>query len=302
MTFSETLKALVKQLKQALLPAVLAAVLPTVAAGAGDLDDVMKSATLRHLGIPYANFVTHYQDGLDVELIQAFAKHLGVEYRFVKSTWGDIITDLTGIKIKPRGRDIDIIGDGPIRGDIIATGFTVLPWREKIVDFSTQTFPSGIWLIARADAPLVPISPTGNVAGDINQVKQNLSGISVLGLNESCLDPKLYGIEETEAIIQYIPPESDLEVMIPSVMAKMADTTLMDVPVALIALAKWPGKIKVIGPLSTPQDMACAFSKESPKLRRAFDTFFESFKKTGRYRELVEKYYPSVFTYYPGFL
>jgi hypothetical protein len=54
----------------------------------------------------------------------------------------------------------------------------------------------------------------------------------------------------------------------------MTDTALMDVPVALIALEQWPGEIKVIGPISLQQGMACAFPKSSPNLRRAFNEFF----------------------------
>ncbi len=302
MIFTGMINVIGKQLKLLFSLTLLVVMLTTVTARAGNLEDVMKSGVLRHLGIPYANFVTNDYNGLDVELMRAFAKHLGVKYQFVKSTWGNIVTDLTGKKVKPMGNEISINGEATIYGDIIATGFTVLPWREKIVAFSEQTFPSGIWLIARGDAALTPISPTGSVADDIIQVKQNLSGISVLGLAESCLDPKLYGIMATGAQVQYYPPDRDLEEMIPSVMAKMVDSTLIDVPIALIALAKWPGQIKVIGPLSPPQDMACAFSKNSPHLKRAFDKFFENFKQTGRYRKLVEKYYPSVFIYYPDFL
>ena len=37
---------------------------------AGDIAEVMKSGKLRHLGIPYANFVSkNYDAGLDVELM-----------------------------------------------------------------------------------------------------------------------------------------------------------------------------------------------------------------------------------------
>lgn len=271
-------------------------------AGADGLKHVLKTGKLRHLGIPYAQFVTNEHRGLDVELMEQFAKYLGVEYQFVESSWQTIIPDLTGKKVKPSGDDIKIIGHGPVKGDVISTGFTVLPWRKKIVDFSAKTFPSGIWLIARSDVSLPPIKPTGNVVEDINKVKKGLSGISVLGLKESCLDPSLYGIEKTGARIHHFPVDRDLAEMIPSVVAKMTDTTLMDVPVALVALAKWPGKIKVIGPLSEPQDMACAFSKESVDLKKAFDTFFGDFKKSGDYRRLVQAYYPSVFAYYPNFL
>jgi len=269
---------------------------------ADDLNAVKKSGILRHLGIPYANFVTQDRMGLDVELMQQFAKYLQVDYQFVETTWQGIIPDLTGKTIKIKGNNVEVTGKRPIKGDVIATGFTVLPWREKIVDFSARTFPSGIWLIARSDASLSPISPSGDIVQDIKMVKNKMSGISVLGLKESCLDPGLYDIKKTGAKIHFFPVDRDLEEMIPSVIGKMADTTLMDVPVALIALAKWPGKIKVIGPLSEPQDMACAFSKDSPELKLAFDLFFNGFKKSGGYRTLVKSYYPSVFSYYPKFL
>ena len=269
---------------------------------ASDLDGVLKSGTLRHLGIPYANFVTADHQGLDVELMQNFAKSLGVKYHFVESTWGGIIPDLTGKTIIVDGDSVTVTGTSPIKGDVISTGFTVLPWRKKIVNFSDMAFPSGIWLIAGSESDLSPIKPSGDIDKDIDLVKKELSGVSVLGLKGSCLAPDLYGIKETGANVQFFPIDRDLEEMIPSVIAKMAESTLMDVPVALIALAKWPRQIKVIGPLSAPQEMACAFAKDAPKLKQAFDNFFAEFKKSGEYRRLVSNYYPTVFAFYPEFL
>jgi len=284
------------------LLACIALVLLCGTVRAEDLDDVLRSGTLRHLGIPYANFVTIDGQGLDVELMQAFAKHLGVKYQFVESSWQDIIGDLTGIKIKVEGDTVTRIGTATKKGHVISTGFTVLPWRRKIVSFSERTFPSGIWLVARSDSPLTPIKPTGNIDKDIELVKKQLKGFSILGLKDSCLEPSMYGIDKTGATIRFFPPDGDLSGMIPSVIAKNADATLIDVPVALIALAKWPGKIKVIGPVSKPQEMACAFAQDSPKLREAFAKFFTEFIHEGKYKAIVSKYYPSVFSYYPDFL
>lgn len=265
----------------------------------GDLDEVLKAGKLRHLGIVYANFITDTKVGLDVELMQLFAAHLGVKYEFVESNWTNILPDLTGQIVKPKGDDIEIVGGSPIRGDIIATGFTQLNWRKKIVNYSEMTFPTGVWLIARADSPLQPIVPTDDITKDIELVKKNLKDISVLGLKDSCLDPSLYQLEKTGAAIQLFPIDRDLSEMIPSMMARMADTTLMDVPVALIALEKWPGQIKVVGPISEAQTMACAFPKTSPNLLAAFNKFFSQIKADGSYKRIIEKYYPSLFVYYP---
>lgn len=268
---------------------------------AGDLDEVLQRGKLRHLGIPYANFVTQEKAGLDVELMQRFADHLGVEYEFVETSWQNIIADLTGKNVKPQGDSVVITGESEIRGDVVATGFTVLSWRKKIVDFSVPTFPTGVWLIARADSDLEPIKPTGEINRDIMAVKALLKEKSVLALADSCLDPDLYGLSDTGALVKLFPQDRDLSEMIPSVMANMADTTLMDVPVALVALEKWPGEIKVIGPLSPLQTMACAFDRGAPRLRNAFDRFFRQIKADGSYFRLVKKYYPSVFSYYGDF-
>jgi ABC-type amino acid transport substrate-binding protein len=267
----------------------------------GDIEEVLKAGKLRHLGIVYANFVTEDKKGLDVELVQQFADHLGVQYEFVETNWQDIVADLTGKVVKPQGENIELIGDKPVRGDIIATGFTILPWREKIVEFSTPTFPTGVWLISRADSTLEPIAPTDDISHDINAVKKELKGKSVLSLKDSCLDPDLYGLDKTGAEIKLFPADRNLNEMIPAVIARTADATLMDVPVALIALEKWPGEIKVVGPISPMQGMACAFPQTSPKLREAFEEFFRQLKADGSYNGLVRKYYPSVFSYYPDF-
>ena len=76
---------------------------------------------------------------------------------------------------------------------------------------------------------------------------------------------------------------------------------LLDVPDALVALRKWPGKIKVLGPLSPMQGMAVGFSPESPELRAEFEKYFAAIKRDGTYRKIVEKYYPLVLAYFPDF-
>lgn len=267
----------------------------------GTLQHVLSAGKLRHLGIPYANFVSDHEEGLDVELVKLFADHLGVKYEFVESSWSTIVSDLTGKAFILSGNDVEIVGSTPVRGDVIATGFTVLPWRRKMVDFSLPTFPTGVWLIARADSVLNPIIPTGSIQNDIAVVKSCLQGTSVLALKGSCLDPELYHIEKTGAVVRMLAPDRELDEMIPMVIAGISDATLMDVPVALIALERWPGEIKVVGPISLQQEMAFAFDKSAPELRKAFEKFFIACRKDGTYNRLVNKYYPSVFSYYPNF-
>ncbi len=264
-----------------------------------DLPEIKKRGILRHLGVPYANFVTGSGDGLDVDLMKLFAKEIGVKYVYVKTTWKNIIPDLIGKLIKPKGDNVEILNGVSIKGDIIATGFTILPWREKVVDFSVPTFPTQVWLIARADSPIQPIKGSNNPEADIKEVKYRLKGVSVIGKANTCLDPKLYGLKEAGARIILF--KRALNEIVPAVINKEAEAAILDVPDVLVALDKWGEDIKVIGPISKPQKMGCAFPKSSPLLKKAFNEFFERCKKNGTYYRLVKKYYPMVFLYFPDF-
>jgi len=268
-------------------------------ATAGDLDDLKERGVLRHLGIPYANFVTGSGDGMEVELTRKFAEHLGVKYEFVKTEWGTIVQDLTGKVVKPKGADIEIIGDAPVKGDIIANGFTILPWREKAVNFSLPTFPSQIWLIARADSKIRPIKPSHTIEKDVAATKALMKGRSVLSMENTCLDPRLYNLSATGAKI--VCTKGQLNDMAPALLKGDAEMTILDVPDALIALQKWPGKLKIIGPVSDKQQMAPAFAKEAPQLRDAYNQFLAKVRKDGTYMKLVNKYYPTARSFFPDF-
>lgn len=276
---------------------------------ARDLEQIKADGVLRHIGVPYANFITLYTEGdrtvvggLDAELIQGFAQHLGLEYEFIEASWSNAFTLLTGkrasyINNKLQRGHID----HGIKGDVIANGATILPWRSGVVDFSFDYFPSAVWLVAKAESDLIPITPTGIIKQDIIAVKKLIKDHDVLAMKQTCLDPDLYNLYDTEANI--ILPITDLKLneMIPAILNNDAESTLLDVPDTLIALQKWPGQIKVIGPVSDDQRMAVAFRKDSPQLREAFNQYLQKMKRSGEYNQLVKKYYPSVFNFYPDF-
>jgi ABC-type amino acid transport substrate-binding protein len=264
-----------------------------------DLPEIREKGVLRHLGIPYANFVTGHGDGMDVELVKLFAQHLGVRYEYVKTSWGTCIEDLTGLKVKTQHDNVQILGKMPVRGDIIANGFTILPWREKVVAFSQPIFPTQVWLIARADSSVKPIMPTGKIDQDIAATKKLIKRHTLLGKANTCLDPSLYKLEQTGVKVNLF--QGDLNELAPAIINGEAEMTLLDVPDALIALDKWPGQIKVLGPITAEQTMAYGFAKTSPQLLKAFNTFLEICRKDGTYLELVKKYYPFVMDYYPAF-
>jgi ABC-type amino acid transport substrate-binding protein len=268
---------------------------------AGDLKDIQARGEIRHIGIKYANFVTGDGDGFDVELVQGFAKHIGVKYRLVQSDFYNVIRDLLGKDVVRHGDEVSLEGSFPIKGDIIATGFTMLPWREKILIYSAPTFPSQVLLVARADSSQKPIKGSDNLLKDIVDTKALIGKRSLLGMERTCIDPANYGLKGKGLDLRAYTKSSNLNEIVPALLNKEAELTLLDVPDAILDLQKWAGKIKVLGPISEEQKLAAAFPKEAIELRDAFDVYLRKMKSDGSYDKLVDKYYPGIRQYFPEF-
>jgi ABC-type amino acid transport substrate-binding protein len=264
-----------------------------------DMQEILDKGVIRHLGVRYARFVTGSGDGLSTDLVKGFADEIGVRYEYVETSWKTVISDLTGKAYRIVDGQVEITGDTPIKGDIIANGLTILSWRKQLLDYSTPTFPSGVWLIARADSALQPIRPSNSTTQDTETVKSLLHGVSVLCMYGTCLDPGLYGLEATGA--KLVPLNLQMNEFAPAVIKQDAESSLLDVADALIALEKWPGQLKVIGPISLPQEMGCGFRKADVKLREHFNRYLRSLRSDGRYMQLVQHYYPGVEAYFPKF-
>jgi hypothetical protein len=266
-----------------------------------DLQEIKARGELRHLGIPYANFVTGSGDGFDVEMVQGFAKHIGVKYTLVYTDFYSVIRDLLGKNVVRKGADVGLEGDFPVKGDMIATGFTVLPWREAVLLYSQPTFPSQVLLLARADSNIAPIKGSKDLEQDIKETKKLIGNNSLLVMERTCLDPSNYGLKGIGVDLRAYTKNTNLNEMVPALLNREAELTLLDVPDVILDLKKWAGKIKVIGPISGHQDLAAAFPKDAPELRDAFNEYLAQIKKDGTYDILVDKYYPGVRRYFPAF-
>jgi glutamine transport system substrate-binding protein len=287
-------------LQQQLLVLFLTVTMPMSAALA-DLVEIQSRGELRHLGIRYANFVTGAGDGFDVELTQGFARHIGVDYKLVYSDFYSVIRDLLGKDVVREGGRVRLAGDFPVKGDMIATGFTVLPWREQVLLYSTPTFPSQVLLVAPAESEAQPISESDDLDRDITKTKALIGEKRLLVMERTCLDPANYGLKDRGINLRSYSKSTNINEMAPTLLAGEADFTLLDVPDVILDLQKWAGRIKVIGPISQEQDLAAAFPKNSPQLRAAFNDYLEKIRANGTYDRLLEKYYPGIQRWFPEF-
>lgn len=266
-----------------------------------DLQEIKASGELRHLGIRYANFVTADGRGFDVELVQGFARQLGVKYTLVYTDFYNVIRDLLGKDVVRKGEEVQLSGKYPVLGDMIATGFTVLPWREKVVLYSAPTFPSQVLLIARIESEHKPVRAGGDIGAEIADTRAVLGRHSLLVMERTCLDPANYGLKGKGIDLRAYSHSTNLDEMVPALLRGDAEFTLLDVPDAVIDLQRWAGRIKVIGPISENQELAAAFPRESPELRAAFDAYLRQMRADGSYDKLVNKYYPGIRRYFPDF-
>lgn len=262
-----------------------------------DLREIKESGVLRHLGIPYSNFVTGDGDGLDVEILKMFSSEIGVRYEHVPASWETVISDLSGKKLIPKGDDVEIVRETEVKGDIIGNGLTVLPWRKKVIHFSDPYFPTAVWVLARADSVLNPIVPSGDHQKDVVLTKNLLVGRQILGIRETCLDPDLYNLQKCSAIYKEGLQLND----VPAAIVKGdCELALLDAPDALLALSKYPTKVKVIGAITEEQFMAFGISKDSPELLESFNNYLRKLRDEGTLRELIIKYYPLTTNYFPN--
>jgi ABC-type amino acid transport substrate-binding protein len=268
---------------------------------AADLAEIKKRGEIRHIGIRYANFVTGAGDGLDVELMQGFAKRIGVSYKLVYSDFYSVIRDLLGKDVVQKSGEITLTGDYPVKGDVISTGFTILPWSEAVLLYSDPVLPSQVLLVAPAESDLQPIEDGADLEVDIANTRKAIGSRSVLVMERTCLDPINYGLVNVGIDLKAYNRSSNLNEMVPAMLNKEAELTLLDVPDAILDLRKWAGRIKILGPISGQQMLATAFPKDAPALRDQFNAYLRDIKASGAYDRLVDKYYPGIRRFFPEF-
>ncbi|TAI63107.1 transporter substrate-binding domain-containing protein [Bradyrhizobium sp. Leo170] len=268
---------------------------------AADLAEIKKRGEIRHIGIRYANFVTGAGDGFDVELMQGFAKRIGVSYKLVYSDFYSVIRDLLGKDAVRKNGEVALTGDYPIKGDVISSGFTILPWREAVLLYSDPTLPSQVLLVAPAESDLKPIEGSADLEADIAETRKAIGSRSVLVMERTCLDPANYDLVNVGIDLKAYNKSSNLNEMVPAMLNREAELTLLDVPDAILDLRKWAGRIKILGPISGPQMLATAFPKDATALRDEFNAYLRDLKASGAYDRLVNKYYPGIRRFFPEF-
>ena len=135
-----------------------------------------------------------FGDGLDVEIMQGFAKRLGVRYKLVYSDFYNVIRDLLGKDVVRRDGHASLTGEFPIKGDVVATGF----YGPSVATGDSDLFRTDVSVAGSACRALGfmihPIQEGATLSMDIANTKQLIGSRSLLVVERTCLDPANSGL------------------------------------------------------------------------------------------------------------
>lgn len=190
--------------------------------------------------------------GFDVEMMQAFAKTLGVKAEFMSTKWDGIIPGLMAGKY-----------------DLIASGMTITPERAKVVLFSKPYYDAGLKI-------LIPKKFQGQIKNlaDLDQAKYQV--LVKLGTTGDIFASK----HLTKAKILRMDSEADAA---QSVVLGRGDAFIYDKPYMEIYSSGQKAKVVLLPELLSSESFGLAARKADQDLIDAFNSFLDGWKASGGY-------------------
>jgi len=236
----------------------------------GDLDSMIKRRIVRVL-LPY-NKTLYFLDkdgqqrGLIYDMMTAFeqelnqqiaTKNLKVQFIFLPTARDQLIPQL-------------LAG----RGDIIAADLTITPDREKLIDFSTP-LASGIKEVIVTSTSAASLSSLEDLSGKTVFVNPSTSYAENLKL----LNVSLQKQKKNPVVIKDAPGTFETEDILEMVNANLVSITVSDLYLARFWKNIFPN-IQIHENLALHKDgnIAFAFRKNSPELKKALDSYTEKNK------------------------
>jgi len=231
---------------------------------AADMQQIQKRGTLRVLVMPDARRPEFFclkpgtPPGLDHELLEGFAKLHRLKLEPVPvSAWDALIPSLL-----------------ERNGDLIAGRFTATPARRKLVEFTSEVFPTRNVVITRR--------PHKGVAS-VEELRAEKVGT-------------IKGTSMAEAIADAgVPPGSVDDGLAPGSFGDALESGRVTAAVwgveSAIALQREDPRIQLGAFLGPPASLAWAVRKDEPELLKALNEYVENTRKTPTWSRLVVKYF-----------
>ncbi|MCK9241347.1 glutamine ABC transporter substrate-binding protein GlnH [Desulfocurvus sp.] len=195
--------------------------------------------------------------GFDVELWDAIAKKLGMEYDLQPMDFNGIIPGLQSGQV-----------------DVGIAGMTIKPERAEVVDFSDGYYNAGLLVLVRSSENAV--SGIEDLKGKVVSTKLGTTSEDFVKANAGAKDVKLF-------------PNNDAMFM--ELLSGGADAVVFDSPVIADFMRKaGKGQVKVVGPLYQGQSYGIAFPKGSELVAKVNEALAQ-LRADGAYAELYMKWF-----------
>lgn len=229
------------------------------------LSEVKSSGTLKvgfepgflpfELRLPDGSWV-----GFDVDMMQAFAKDLGVQVEFLDTKWDGIIPSLMAGKF-----------------DLIVSGMTITPERAQVVLFSEPYYKAGLKLLLKPD-----LASSIKTLSDFDKktfrlaVKQGTTG-------------DIFASKEFKHV-QIIKLESESDAANSVILGK-ADGFLYDKPFVDLFTVLHKDKVLALPETLSNEVFGVAARPKDRDLIEAFNKFLAKWKATGGYDATIKRHF-----------
>ncbi|MFZ7126893.1 MAG: glutamine ABC transporter substrate-binding protein GlnH [Desulfobacterales bacterium] len=195
--------------------------------------------------------------GFDIELWDAIAKEIGVEYNLQPMDFNGIIPGLQTGQL-----------------DVGIAGMTIKPERAEVVDFSDPYYDAGLLILVKNEN--TAINGIEDLKGKVISTKLGTTSEDFSKKNAQAREVKLF-------------PNNDA--MFLELMSGGADAVIFDSPViAEFMRTAGAGKVKVVGPLYMGQSYGIAFPKGSELVGKVNEAL-KKLREDGTYNTLYRKWF-----------
>ena len=195
--------------------------------------------------------------GFDVQMWDAIAKEIGVEYDLQPMAFKGIVPGLQSSQL-----------------DAGIAGMSITDKRKKVIDFSDGYYDSGLLLLVRADE--TSIKDLKTLDGKIIATKQGTTSVEFLKENATPAETRLF------------PNDS---AMFMELLTGGVDAVMFDKPVIESFVSKrGKGKVKIVGDLYAGQPYGIGFPKGSDLVAKV-NAALKTLKANGKYNALYKKWF-----------
>lgn len=191
--------------------------------------------------------------GFDVDMMNAFAKSLGIKAKFIATQWDGIIPGLLSKKY-----------------DVIVSGMTITPERAKTVSFSNPYYAAGLKVMVNTKS-----AATIKSAKDLDSSKVKLA--TKLGTTGDIYAGK----KLKKAKIRKFDREADAA---QSVLFKQTDAFVYDKPYLELFVSSKGKGLSLLPGLLSEENFGLATRKKDKALLAAFNSFLAKWRASGDYK------------------